>query len=103
MIVYRVEDPSGVGPYRGGSIVEPFSNERPRPLTDPAFNLLGKEDYFCFTSREDLDNWFDEDRRISLRGKYSILTIESNHVLIGNKQAVFDKSRPYDIMEREAL
>jgi hypothetical protein len=97
MIVYRVENKNGVGPYDGtsdGSLwqtrdhVEP---SHPGPKDD-GIDFERGEDYCGFASFEQLRDWFESEELVMLRKlgfRVRRISVPRSRVKFGKKQVVF--------------
>jgi hypothetical protein len=106
MIIYRVENDAGQGPYRLGHGVmwnKLFNPEqRPFPSMDPGLEhiLASKKDlikdfFFGFNSLEQLRDWFEDEELISLDNiGFKIKTFDVPDALIieGSAQLLFKKT-----------
>ena len=108
MLVYRVEDSNGVGPYRNWMSIGVFLKYKHAKLTertptptedgmsvfDDAYCSGSTNDYrFGFDSIEALKNWFDDEDRVKLSDDCfmcSVFEIDDDRVIMGAKQLAFD-------------
>jgi hypothetical protein len=116
-IVYRVEHPiDSLGPYTSMYAIEEFSkhhNDRefhPTPIYDEGLSkysdnvhdlmrYLGYE-YSCFSSLDQLKEWFDtDDRKLLAEDGFNIIIFEVpiDDVIFGSKQGLMDKARAHAI------
>jgi hypothetical protein len=96
MLVYRVENADGEGPYAGFKTTDLSrhynTDTHPGPYYD---NIPSVHSYhrFGFSSAEKFVSWFNEDERASLAGdgyRMSIYDVDPAHVIHGRKQVVFE-------------
>ena len=98
--VFRVEDPSGIGPYCSEiwketadyfAYLHDGCNNHPVPIDDPEIKMYMKADQRCaFESMEQLDNWFTKkQQKRLLRDGFRI--VKRKGVIIGRSkfQVVF--------------
>ena len=108
MLVYRVEDSNGTGPYRNWMSIGVYLKYKHAKLTertptppedgmsvfDDAYCSGSTNDYrFGFDSIEALKNWFDEEDRVKLSDDCfvcSVFEIDDDQVMMGGKQLAFN-------------
>lgn len=104
MIVYRVENASGVGPYHG-SMWHPSRHQNklthPNPMWDEGMceewarrvgGMYGSQYVFGFKSMEQLHEWFNAEELEHVREyKYDIVAFEvaETDVIMGERQLAF--------------
>ena len=102
-IVYRVEHPiDSFGPYMSMYAIEEFSkhnNDReshPTPTYDGGLSIHLGYEYSCFSSLDQLKEWFDtDDRKLLAEDGFNIIIFEVpiDDVIFGSKQGLMDKAR----------
>lgn len=104
MLVLRVENPSGVGPYNGErwNIELPYTEWHVTPMKDKGIDRYPEPDEFCgFTGMSQLKQWFagyfkglhESDYRLSL------YRCPKESVTIGEKQVIFNRSDAKKVRE----
>ncbi len=105
MIVYRVEAPTGYGPYslwtNWQTVAHDDKSGRPEPYADPVmrkgWHLRGQGDWrFGFESMEKLRMWFDENELANLRDhscRVVCYEVPEHRVIMGEIQLCFDKKQ----------
>ena len=104
MLIYRVEDSAGRGPYigqpepvdcRSSKALSRHSNSltHPAPYSDGI--SISQGEYCGFESMDKLRRWFWGDIEWLRKKKFhvSIYRIDEGHVKIGMKQVVFNRKR----------
>ncbi len=110
MIVWRIENEQGQGPYHGvPSLYRAFNCEansmHPSPGTDGIKNYRDDEHVCGFISIGKMHDWFDRDYKKWLRKNEYLLAqykAKPYNVKIGRKQCVFDKVRA-TLIERQRI
>jgi hypothetical protein len=100
MLVFRVENNSGVGPYTSGAVdtidySRLFSPRCPGPLND-GIRRTDEDDHFAFKDVSQLRKWFIKRIRGNLTKKgfsMAIYRVPDKLVKHGKRQVVFKKSR----------
>lgn len=108
MLVYRVEDSEGRGPYRkrAGYVHEWSKDENghndynhPSPYQDGLPGMWDMESYICgFKSKAQLKAWFSEEELSNLEALgFSIKTFEvpKSDVKVGGKQVIFLRPKTF--------
>lgn len=98
MIVYRVEDGAGGGPYRGGRwedllgvLISGSSSAHPMP-TEDGIPIIGTKGWHCaFASIPQAKAWFDasECELMAERG-FQLSVYDAPKVEVGRHQVMFD-------------
>lgn len=108
MLIFRVEDKCGNGPYRrGDNLASLLANKHngdsshPTPILD---GIENRQNYFCgFKDLDQLFNWFNPYTEILKKAGFavSVYEIDKEYVLEGNYQVCFRRSFGYieEIME----
>lgn len=93
MIVYRVENVAGQGPYVYTEVNFSFSRMHTAPDHPPPWQegLEMHNCHFCaFQSMEHLTAWFNEEERAIMRQRgFRVVRYEAPDVQVGQKQVVF--------------
>ena len=112
MLVYRIQDVNGVGPYRKDEVAELYescrgfgygwSERRPGPARDPglggddwqAFSLKWRKTCrFGFSSIDQLKEWFNTKKvrhgLHKLGFAVYVINVDDDKVIVGDKQVVF--------------
>lgn len=108
MLIYRVEDDFGGGPYNGTSSPGPFTSgwrkivnghevhdpiHQPNPVDDLKITLIDRHYKFGFASVDQVIYWFGDEARHYLDGKgYRIARYEvpETAVIVGGHQVAYD-------------
>ena len=105
MLIYRIENSKGIGPYHSKIIYsiesrDMFCWERcPGPIEDTIYEA-NEEFYYGFKSMWQLRRWFNKQVRKEIVKHsyttdfyYSIYKVDPSHVKIGKKQVAFIKNK----------
>lgn len=111
MILYRVENEQGLGPYVVGAMPRNetvFSfDDTPAPIEDgiDALDLDEEIHFFAFARREDAYRWFARHWEALKRTGFRLVLYycPEEHVLRGGKQVAFDMTKAQKIRSPHAF
>lgn len=109
MIVYRVEDEAGGGPYRGGKwedllgvLASNPTYSHPTPADD-GISIYGTRGWHCaFASIEQAKAWFDDTEREAMADRgFQLSVYDAPKVKAGAHQVMFDPEPARFVEQRD--